>query len=129
MTCMSPQRIADRDLLAYLDGEAGSEIEQHLAGCADCRERSLALANLDRNLSARLHRIGCPPPEELGEYHLQLLADDRAHEIRRHVAPGNTCCLLGSSGVGKTTLINRLIGNEAFATQATSRTGEVTHRT
>jgi hypothetical protein len=51
----------------------------------------LALANLDRNLSARLHRIGCPAPEELGEYHLQLLADDRAREIRRHVADCRQC--------------------------------------
>jgi ribosome biogenesis GTPase len=50
-------------------------------------------------------------------------------EFQRLLAPGKTYCLLGSSGVGKTTLINRLIGREAFATQATSRTGEGTHAT
>lgn len=32
--------------------------------------------------------------------------------------PGKTYCLLGSSGVGKTTLTNRLLGAEAFATGA-----------
>jgi ribosome biogenesis GTPase len=32
--------------------------------------------------------------------------------------PGQTCCLLGSSGVGKTTLVNALIGAEAHATGA-----------
>ncbi len=51
-------------------------------------------------------------------------------EFRQLLAPGKTYCLLGSSGVGKTTLINRLIGRETFATQATSRrTGEGTHTT
>ena len=50
-------------------------------------------------------------------------------DFRQLLARGKTYCLLGSSGVGKTTLINRLIGREAFATQATSRTGEGTHTT
>jgi ribosome biogenesis GTPase len=38
--------------------------------------------------------------------------------IRKILKPGKTYCLLGSSGVGKTTLINRLIGEELFATDA-----------
>ncbi len=38
-------------------------------------------------------------------------------------------CLLGSSGVGKTTLINRLIGQDAFDTKAVSGTGEGIHTT
>jgi ribosome biogenesis GTPase len=42
--------------------------------------------------------------------------------------PGLTYCLLGSSGVGKTTLINRLLGTN-YATQACSITGEGTHTT
>ena len=50
-------------------------------------------------------------------------------DFRELLAPGRTYCLLGSSGVGKTTLINRLIGQEAFETKATSRTGEGTHTT
>ncbi len=49
--------------------------------------------------------------------------------FRRFLVPGRTYCLLGSSGVGKTTLINRLLGREAFATRATSHTGEGTHVT
>jgi ribosome biogenesis GTPase len=50
-------------------------------------------------------------------------------ELREILAPGRTCCLLGSSGVGKTTLVNRLLGQEAHATQAVSGTGEGTHTT
>jgi ribosome biogenesis GTPase / thiamine phosphate phosphatase len=50
-------------------------------------------------------------------------------EFRQLLASGQTYCLLGSSGVGKTTLINRLIGRAAFETKATSGTGEGTHTT
>jgi len=50
-------------------------------------------------------------------------------EFRRALVPGRTYCLLGSSGVGKTTLINRLIGREALETKAVSGTGEGTHAT
>lgn len=49
--------------------------------------------------------------------------------LRRALLPGRTHCLLGSSGVGKTTLINRLLGREAFAARAVSGTGEGTHTT
>lgn len=50
-------------------------------------------------------------------------------EFRRLLAPGRTFCLLGSSGVGKTTLINRLIGRDAFDTRSVSGTGEGVHTT
>jgi ribosome biogenesis GTPase len=50
-------------------------------------------------------------------------------EFRALLAPGGTYCLLGSSGVGKTTLINRLIGYDALDTKAVSVTGEGVHTT
>jgi len=49
--------------------------------------------------------------------------------FQQALLPGNTYCLLGSSGVGKTTIINRLIGRQAFDTKAVSVTGEGTHTT
>lgn len=49
--------------------------------------------------------------------------------LRDRLSPGRTYCLLGSSGVGKTTLINRLIGSEAFDTKDVSDTGEGVHTT
>ena len=50
-------------------------------------------------------------------------------EFRQVLVSGRTYCLLGSSGVGKTTLINRLIGEYVFETKAVSQKGEGTHTT
>ena len=41
--------------------------------------------------------------------------------IKSSLLPGKTYCLLGSSGVGKTTLLNTIIGSEQFETQAVSK--------
>jgi ribosome biogenesis GTPase len=49
--------------------------------------------------------------------------------LRALLMPALTYCLLGSSGVGKTSLINRLFGQDAFHTQAVSGTGEGVHTT
>ena len=50
-------------------------------------------------------------------------------QLRALLLPGRTHCLLGSSGVGKSTLINRLIGRDALDTRAVSGTGEGVHTT
>ena len=50
-------------------------------------------------------------------------------DFKRILIPGRTYCLIGSSGVGKTTLVNGLLGREAFATRATSASGQGTHAT
>ena len=54
---------------------------------------------------------------------------DGVEEVRALMAAGKTYCLLGSSGVGKTTLINRLVGDDARETGAVSHTGEGRHTT
>lgn len=60
---------------------------------------------------------------------LSIVTGSGLDELRQFLAPGQTCCLLGSSGVGKTTLINHLMGREVFGTQAVSGTGEGKHTT
>lgn len=50
-------------------------------------------------------------------------------QLRELIQPGKTYCLLGSSGVGKTTLVNRLVGASGLATGAVSHTGEGRHTT
>ena len=50
-------------------------------------------------------------------------------EIQEIIKPGKTYCLLGSSGVGKTSLINHLLGRNALETGIVSGTGEGRHTT
>jgi ribosome biogenesis GTPase / thiamine phosphate phosphatase len=50
-------------------------------------------------------------------------------DLKRLLLPGKTYCFVGSSGVGKSTLINLLIGREMLATHAVSGTGEGRHTT
>lgn len=46
------------------------------------------------------------------------LSGDGIDNIMRHILPGKTAILLGSSGVGKSTLTNRLLGRKAQETKA-----------
>jgi ribosome biogenesis GTPase len=45
------------------------------------------------------------------------LTGENIETIKNSLLRGHTYCLLGSSGVGKTTLINTILGNRQFATQ------------
>ena len=49
--------------------------------------------------------------------------------LTAQLLPGKTYCFVGSSGVGKSTLINRLIGRELQETGTVSGTGEGRHTT
>ncbi|MDD3763160.1 MAG: ribosome small subunit-dependent GTPase A [Nevskiales bacterium] len=49
--------------------------------------------------------------------------------LMHHLLPGKTYCFVGSSGVGKSTLINQLIGRQRMETGAVSGTGEGRHTT
>ena len=48
---------------------------------------------------------------------ISSMTGDGLDLIRAHLAPGRTIALLGSSGVGKSTLVNTLAGEELLATQ------------
>lgn len=49
--------------------------------------------------------------------------------VRGHLSRGKTAVLIGSSGVGKSTLINRLLGSKTLRTSPVHRTGQGRHTT
>ena len=57
------------------------------------------------------------------------LTGDGLNEVKRLLQPGKTYCFVGSSGVGKSTLINQLIGQAIMETGTVSGTGEGRHTT
>ena len=60
---------------------------------------------------------------------LSNVTGDGLEDVKRLLLPGKTYCFVGSSGVGKSTLVNRLIGHEEMETRSVSGTGEGRHTT
>jgi hypothetical protein len=83
--------LRDRDLLAYLDGEATDEVIFHLEQCDHCRQRVQRLAGQEERMLARLYRTACPDSDVLGEYHLGLLSRQKVESVTRHLAECPHC--------------------------------------
>jgi len=83
--------LGDAQLLAYLDGEAETEVVEHVEQCVQCSERARQLARLQGRLTARFYRLVCPSSTDLGEYHLGLLAQEQAGAVGRHLAECPHC--------------------------------------
>jgi len=60
---------------------------------------------------------------------LSNVTQDGLDEVKRLLLPGKTYCFVGSSGVGKSTLVNLLVGRERMETRSVSGTGEGRHTT
>jgi len=45
-----------------------------------------------------------------------IIGDNGLAELKKYIQPGQTYCFLGSSGVGKSSLINKLLGREMIKT-------------
>ena len=60
---------------------------------------------------------------------LSNVTEDGLEDVKRLLLPGKTYCFVGSSGVGKSTLINKLAGRERMETRPVSGTGEGRHTT
>ena len=60
---------------------------------------------------------------------LSNVTQEGVDELKNILLPGKTYCFVGSSGVGKSTLINGLIGRDTLKTKSVSGTGEGRHTT
>jgi ribosome biogenesis GTPase / thiamine phosphate phosphatase len=60
---------------------------------------------------------------------LSNVTRDGIDELKRTLLPAKTYCFVGSSGVGKSTIINHLLGREKLQTKDVSGTGEGRHTT
>ncbi len=60
---------------------------------------------------------------------LSNVTGEGVDNVREILQSGKTYCLLGSSGVGKSTLINQLLGRNTLETKLVSGTGEGRHTT
>lgn len=57
------------------------------------------------------------------------LTEDGYQSIRQYLKPGKTVAFIGSSGVGKSTLINRLLGDEVIETKTIRKDDKGRHTT
>jgi ribosome biogenesis GTPase len=110
----SPRRI-ERYLTATWDsGATPVVILNKLDLCADPASRIDAVREVA--LGTAIHAVSA-------------LRGDGLEELAGYCLPGQTVALLGSSGVGKSTLINRLLGSGSQSTQPVREDGRGRHTT
>jgi ribosome biogenesis GTPase len=101
-------RRLERYLVVGRESQATPVIVLNKADLCEEVESAVAQVTLIAN-DVPVHAVSCVRPEGLDE-------------LKRYLRTGETVALLGSSGVGKSTLINRLLGEER------QRTGDVRAR-
>jgi ribosome biogenesis GTPase len=111
---LSPRRL-ERYLTAAWDSGSSPVIVANKADLAE--DRPLELAEVEAVA------LGVPVLVVSAE------TGEGLDELEQHLEPGRTIALLGSSGVGKSTLVNRLAGRELLATNEIRKDGRGRHTT
>jgi hypothetical protein len=83
--CVDPPALEDWQLLAWLEGEADSPVQDHLDRCPFCRQHRDQLVRQVSQLKTRLYRSECPRPVELSRFHRNQLSAERLEWIQGHV--------------------------------------------
>lgn len=110
----SPRRIERYLTAAWVSGSTPVIVLNKLDLCADPASRVHAVEEVA--LGTAIHVVSA-------------LHGDGLEDLARYCLPGQTVALLGSSGVGKSTLINRLMGSESQITQPVREDGRGRHTT
>lgn len=83
--CIFSTPLTDDALLIYLDEPTDTTIGEHLRLCEACAQRARAWQKVNQKLHRSLNRLECFTPQELGEYHSQLLSPERHQALERHL--------------------------------------------
>ena len=100
---LNPRRIERHLAAAWQSGARPVVVLTKSDLCAEAQPRAAEIEALAK---------GCPVVIVSARQGLGLDA------LLAHLSPGETCVLIGSSGVGKSTLVNVLLGEQRMATQA-----------
>ena len=108
-------------VVAGLDGDfSPRRIERYLVATADSGARPAVVLNkadLEENVALRIAEVRRAAPD-VPVHPTCCKTGQGMEELARYLEPGRTLALLGSSGVGKSTIINRLLGEARQKTQA-----------
>lgn len=119
-------------LLSGLDNDfSPRRIERYLAAAWESGATPVVILNKVDLCDDPLERVRAVDAVAQGVaiHAVSALRGDGVDELVRYCLPGQTIALLGSSGVGKSTLINRLLGKELQATQPLRKDGRGRHTT
>lgn len=89
--CINPAEIQEGDLLAYAEGQASAEVQDHVRRCAYCAERTVLYERLDRRLQTGLYRVSCPSSDVLVRWQTHLLPPDEELGVAAHVRACSHC--------------------------------------
>jgi hypothetical protein len=90
--CSKPPPVDDIDLAAYVEGEAGRLLTEHLADCEYCASRATQALHESVTLHTALQRATCPAAEALGALDLGLLEPHESASLRDHLSWCTHCC-------------------------------------
>jgi ribosome biogenesis GTPase len=111
-----------------------NRFERYLAIASDGGVKPVIILNkidlipkeeIDSKLSQLKDRFG-----DIDSILISTITDEGMDELKAHILKGKTYCFLGSSGVGKSSLINKLFGENITKTESISlSTGKGRHTT
>lgn len=108
-------------VVAGLDGDfSPRRIERYLVATADSGARPAVVLNkadLEENVALRVAEVRRAAPD-VPIHPTCCKTGQGMEDLARYLEPGRTLALLGSSGVGKSTIINGLLGEARQKTQA-----------
>lgn len=131
----SPGRPTDKQLLAANLDEAiimqsaghdlnANRLERHLAALGNQNVRSVVVINktdlLDQQERESLEQSLKRRFPQIRIFYMSCADQTGLNEFREHLEPARTYGFIGSSGVGKSTLLNLLLGEKIQKTQAIS---------